>query len=100
MDEKFELKLWKAHINYVTRTRRQRPKSAPYLRLKNIQGTTIGDIRKKYFFKKSIWLKKSRNAEKPKKRSFRPVERFFTNLKLQKMQGGPFDRIRKFSKVA
>ena len=37
-------------------TRRERPKSAPYLRLKNIQGTTIGNIWKKNIFsKKSIW---------------------------------------------
>ena len=33
-------------------TRRERPKSAPYLRLKNIQGTTIGKIWKKFFQKK------------------------------------------------
>ena len=39
------------------KTRRERPKSAPYLRLKNIQGTTIGNIWKKniFFSKKSIW---------------------------------------------
>ena len=30
----------------------------------------------KFFFKKSIWLKKSHNAEKPKKRSFRLIKRF------------------------
>ena len=36
-------------------TRRERPKSAPYLRLKNIQGTTIGKIWKKKFFKKIIF---------------------------------------------
>ena len=36
-------------------TRRERPKSAPYLRLKNIQGTTIGKIWKKnFFFKKKF----------------------------------------------
>ena len=32
-------------------TRRERPKSAPYLRLKNIQGTTIVKIWKKIFQK-------------------------------------------------
>ena len=37
-------------------TRRERPKSAPYLRLKNIQGTTIGKIWKKKFSKK-LFLK-------------------------------------------
>ena len=31
-----------------SKTRRERPKSAPYLRLKNIQGTTIGSIWKAY----------------------------------------------------
>ena len=53
-------------------TRRERPKSAPYLRLKNIQGTTIGKIWKKNFFSKKNFLiffrKKvffrSHNAEK------------------------------------
>ena len=36
----------------LTETRRERPKSAPYLRLKNIQGTTIGKIWKKKIFSK------------------------------------------------
>ena len=50
-------------------TRRERPKSAPYLRLKNIQGTTIGKIWKIFFFKKKflIFFRKvffrSHNAE-------------------------------------
>ena len=35
----------------IRRTRRERPKSEPYLRLKNIQGTTIGNIWKNFFFK-------------------------------------------------
>ena len=35
-------------------TRRDRLKSAPYLRLKNIQRTTIGNIWKKYFFQKKF----------------------------------------------
>ena len=39
-----------------TLTRRERPKSAPYLRLKNIQGTTIVKIWKKNFSKK-LFLK-------------------------------------------
>ena len=37
-------------------TRRERPKSAPYLRLKNIQGTTIGKIWKKKFFQKKNFV--------------------------------------------
>ena len=36
-------------------TRRDRLKSAPYLRLKNIQRTTIGNIWKNYFFQKKIF---------------------------------------------
>ena len=44
------------HYAYILlsyeKTRRERPKSAPYLRLKNIQGTTIGKIWKKKFFSK------------------------------------------------
>ena len=40
--------------NLVYETRRERPKSAPYLRLKNIQGTTIGKIWKKIFSKKNF----------------------------------------------
>ena len=37
-------------------TRRERPKSAPYLRLKNIQGTTIGKIWKNFYFQKNIFF--------------------------------------------
>ena len=65
------------------RTRRERPKSAPYLRFKNIQGTTIVKIWKKKFFKKIIFeiffekkvFFKSQNAEKNPK-------------------GGPFGHVR------
>ena len=41
-------------------TRRERPKSAPYLRIKNIQGTTIGNIWKIFwvFFKKVAQCRK------------------------------------------
>ena len=46
---------------FEEKTRRERPKSAPYLRLKNIQGTTIGKIWKLFFFRKS------HNAENFKK---------------------------------
>ena len=47
----------KEYISFCTdtsnrnRTRRDRLKSAPYLRLKNIQRTTIGNIWKNYFQK-------------------------------------------------
>ena len=46
------------------RTRRERPKSAPYLRLKNIQGTTIGNIWKKFFFPKKVFGKKVAQSRK------------------------------------
>ena len=36
------------------KTRRDRLKSAPYLRLENIQRTTIGNIWKNYFFQKKF----------------------------------------------
>ena len=44
-------------------TRRERPKSAPYLRLKNIQGTTIGNIWK-VFFQKKVFGKKVAQCRK------------------------------------
>ena len=53
--------------------------------------TTIGSILK------SIRLK-SHSAEKPKKRSFRPIKRFLQTENFKKMQGVSFDDIRKFSK--
>ena len=76
-------------------TRRERPKSAPYLRLKNIQGTTIGKIWKKKFFQKKnfdFFSKKvffrSHNAEKLKKRPFRLIQRFLQteNWKMNKYE--------------
>ena len=66
-------RLMESLANYQNKliTRRERPKSAPYLRLKNIQGTTIGKIWKKKIFQKKILIffrKKvffrSHNAEK------------------------------------
>ena len=88
-------------------TRRERPKSAPYLRLKNIQGTTIVKIWKKnfskklflkFFFEKKVFFK-SQNAEKLKKRPFRLIQRFLQteNFK-KKCKGVPFDKFQKFSK--
>ena len=97
----------KGHLERVcNRTRRERPKSAPYLRLKNIQGTTIGKIWKKIFFSKKLFLKffskkvffKSHNAEKLKKRPFRLIQRFLQTENLKKCKGVPFDKFRKFSK--
>ena len=62
--------------------------SAPYLRLKNIQETTIENIRKNFFFQKKYLVKKSHNAEKPKKRSFRLIQRFLQTENFKKMRGG------------
>ena len=41
-----------AGYNRVEQTKRERPKPAPYLVVKNIQGTAIGDIWKKFNCKK------------------------------------------------
>ena len=77
------------YLTYMERkTRRERPKTAPYLRLKNIQGTTIGNIWKNFFSKKKYLVKKSHNAKKPKKRSFRLIKRFLQTENFKKMQGG------------
>ena len=43
-------------------------------------------------------VKKSHNAEKPKKRSFRLIKRFLQTENLKKCKGVPFEKIRKFSK--
>ena len=52
---------------------------------------------KKIYILKSIRLK-SHSAEKPKKRSFRPIKRFLQTENFKEMQGVPFDDTRKFSK--
>ena len=78
------------------RTRRERPKSAPYLRLKNIQGTTIVKIWKKNFSKKNIFeiffekkvFFKSQNAEKLKKGHSGSFNVFYKPKISKKMQGG------------
>ena len=71
-------------------TRRECPKSGPYLRLKNIQGTTIGNAWKKliFFSKKKIFFTKSGTMPKNSKRGRLGSLNVFTNRKLQKMQGG------------
>ena len=91
------------------RTRRERPKSAPYLRLKNIQGTTIGNIWKNYFFQKKIeifffekknyFFRKSHNAEKLKKRPFRLIKRFYKPKTSKKMQLIDSENFRKKSRI-
>ena len=51
-----------------------------------------------FFSKKSIFFRKSLNAEKLKKRPFRLIKRFYKPKTSKKCKGLPFDRIRKFSK--
>ena len=89
------------------KTRRERPKSAPYLRLKNIQGTTIVKIWKKKFFKKNIFeiffrkkvFFKSQNAEKLKKRPFRLIQRFLQTENFKKnARGYPLINFKNFRK--
>ena len=80
--------LWKAHSKKTSTcklkqyktdvTRRERPKSALYLRVKNIQGITIGNIRKKIvFFRMKVFFKKVAQCQKTQKRSFRLNKRFY-----------------------
>ena len=71
---------------FLKKTRRDRLKSAQYLRLKNIQRTTIGNIWKIFFFEN--FFRKSHNAEKLKKRPFRLIKRFYKPKTSKKMQGG------------
>ena len=78
-------------------TRRDRLKSAPYLRLKNIQRTTIGNISKnyffskkklKFFFRKKVFFKKSPAMPKNSKRGHSGSLNVFTNRKLRKNARG------------
>ena len=70
--------------------------SAPYLRLKNIQRTTIGNIWKNYFFQKKIlefffekkYFLESRTMPKNSKRGHSGSLNVFTNRKLQKNARG------------
>ena len=97
----------KVQTPYCTKlTRRERPKSAPYLRLKNIQGTTIVKIWKKnfskklflkFFFEKKYFL--VAKCRKTQKKAIQAHSTFSTNRKFQKKcKGVPFDKFQKFSK--
>ena len=76
----------------LAETRRKCPKSAPYLRLKTIQGATIGNNWKKIYFlkrflekkfqKKNVFFKKS-HLPKNTKRSHSGSLNVFTIRKLQ-----------------
>ena len=82
----------------IVLTRRDSLKSAPYLRLKHIQGTTIGNIWKKlfffqkklfvdFFYKKSIFEKVAQ-CQKSQKRGHSSSINVFTSRKLQKNARG------------
>ena len=93
-------------LQVYRKTRRERPKSAPYLRLKNIQGTTIVKIWKKnfskklflkFFFEKKYFL--VAKCRKTQKKAIQAHSTFSTNRKFQKKcKGVPFDKFQKFSK--
>ena len=51
------------------------------------------------FFSKKVFFK-SHNAEKLKKSPFRLIQRFLQTENFKKCKGVPFDKFRKFSKVA
>ena len=67
--EQIEQKFLHVRVCLKKRNKPERPKSASYLRLKSIQGKTIGNIWKKklFFFSKKVFGKKRHIARKPKK---------------------------------
>ena len=73
------------------------PKSAPYLRLKILKEQLLETFGKD-FFRKSIWFKKSHNAEKLKKGHLGSLNVFYKPKTSKKCKGVPFDKIRSFSK--
>ena len=77
------------------KTSRERPKSASYLRLKNIQGTTKLEKLVNNFFQKKVFGKKSRILPKNPKRPSRLIKRFLQTENFKKFKGA-FDRIQKF----
>ena len=87
-------------------TRRDRLKSAPYLRLKNIQRTTIGNIWKnffqkkfEFFFRKKYIFLEIRTMPKNSKRGHSGSLNVFTNRKLQKnARGYPLIESKNFRK--
>ena len=83
------------------KTRRERPKSAPYLRLKNIQGTTIGKIWKKnyfskknfdFFFEKKYFLGRTmpKNSKRGHSGSFNVFYKPKTSKKMQLIESENF----------
>ena len=80
------------------KTRRERPKRAPYLRLKNIQGTTLETFGK-FFSKKVFFSKKSGTMRKNSKIGLLVSIKVFTNRKLQKnARGYPLIEFKSFRK--
>ena len=85
MSNRFSFSERRFHDFQIYSTRRERPKLAPYLRLKNIQGTAIGKISKKFIPFRIFF--KSRTMPKSSKGGHLGSLIVFTNRKLQKMQG-------------
>ena len=88
--------------NFI-QTRRERPKSAPYLRLKNIQVTTIGNFwEKNIFFSKKLYLKfffEVAQCRKTQKEAIQAHSTFSTNRKLKKnARGYPLIKFENFRK--
>ena len=87
------------HCLVSEKTRRDRLKSAPYLRLKNMQINNYWKhLQKiffskklflKFFFRKKVFFKKSHNAEKLIKRPFRLIKRFYKPKTSKKCKGYP-----------
>ena len=76
----------KAHRVAKNETSRDRPKSAPYLRLKNSKRTSKCQSIGEFGTFHEIFLK-SHNAEKTERET---LWDFSTSILLQKMKGGPF----------
>ena len=88
-------------------TRRERPKSAPYLRLKNIQGTAIGNFWKFFlskklflnFFSKKVFFRKSHNATKTQKEAIQAHWTFLQTENFKKMQLIESENFREKSRI-
>ena len=97
---------WKEKYNYLLLNRLKDNKSAPYLRLKNIHGTTIVKIWKKNFSKKlflKFFSKKkyflSRKMPENSKKAIQAHSTFSTNRKFQKnARGYPLINFKNFRK--
>ena len=77
-------------------TRRERLKSAPYLRLKKRKSNFLEKNLK--FLKKNFFQKKSHSAEKCKRGTLLDLLTYIPLQNIKNLEGGPFGDIKKFSK--